>query len=227
MPPTGAWEAPTVPARQLFADVTIDTDETDGRRARRDGESIIAFSRGTRGAAGLAFVFRDPTAPDEIDEVDIILSSAFDWTILAAGGCDTGTAAFDVQNALTHELAHATGLADLLERRDAAQSAFGFIAFGERYKRTLASGDDAAVAAIYNLGSIAGVINEQFATVTVVGTNQDASSAPTTYAVSDVPPGRYTVVAEGATGTCTPDPDELVVVEPGAAAVGPTFDCPP
>lgn len=122
---------------------------SSARRIRFDGVNLIAFGGVSKGSVAEAAVFLNATTFNVV-EADIILSRSFPWAVLAGGQtCISGEAAFDLQNVMTHEVGHAVRLGDLGGSRDAAQTMFGLVAFGERYKRTLAPGDDAGADFIY------------------------------------------------------------------------------
>jgi len=80
-----------------------------------------------------------------INDADVALNLRYSWS--AAETCPSDK--FDVQNVGTHEVGHATGLADLYDTGDSEQTMYGYVNYGETKKRALEGGDIAGVRVLY------------------------------------------------------------------------------
>jgi hypothetical protein len=76
-------------------------------------------------------------------EVDCMMNTRFQWSLTGEAG------KMDVQNIMTHELGHFSGLADLYNDADYWLTMYGYGAYGETYKRTLGLGDINGIRAVY------------------------------------------------------------------------------
>ena len=106
-----------------------------------DGESNVGFQddwqfQANAGAVTVAWV---KGVDREIVEADTAINPHFDWS----ASDDVAGAAFDLRNALTHELGHALGLPDIKDPREATM--FYMILPRETMKRDLAEKAQAKV----------------------------------------------------------------------------------
>ncbi|MEM2907768.1 MAG: hypothetical protein QXP65_00985, partial [Candidatus Hadarchaeales archaeon] len=87
----------------------------------------------------------------EIVDADIILNSYYKWGI-DLDDEETGyvlTDAFDIQNIVTHEAGHWSGLDDIYDVTYWAMTMYGYAEYGEVIKISLEPGDITGVQAVY------------------------------------------------------------------------------
>jgi len=71
------------------------------------------------------------------------MNTYYSWSVSGEAG------KMDVQNIMTHEFGHWTGLADLYNDADYWLTMYGYGNFGETYKRTLGLGDILGLQKVY------------------------------------------------------------------------------
>lgn len=139
----GAWEATDFSDR--FGSVT---EASVRPRQKFDGQNLVAFARGGRGAVGITRFWVD-SQTDTVLEFDVLLNSNYPWSTALNGAvddCSGTTGAFDVQAVLTHELGHPVGLEHVsADVANDAQTMYPYVATGETRKRSLANGDLAGI----------------------------------------------------------------------------------
>lgn len=83
--------------------------------------------------------------PSSIAECDLVFNDRYLWN--SNPTCPTNR--FDVQNVGTHELGHFLCLADLYNSADYSKTMYGYVDYGETYKRSLDPDDQAGIRWIY------------------------------------------------------------------------------
>lgn len=79
----------------------------------------------------------------DIVECDMQINAYYQWAIGSMNN------RFDLQNVVTHEFGHFVSLNDLYRRREKNMTMYGYVAFGETKKRSLAGPDKLGVRQIY------------------------------------------------------------------------------
>mgnify|MGYP001626209080 CR=1 FL=1 len=107
----------------------------------RDGYNVVAW--GLYSNPNVIAVTYIWYSGDTIIETDTRMNTWFTWSL-------TGEAnKMDVQNIMTHEFGHWSGLDDLYEDKDYWLTMYGYASYGETYKRTLGLGDILGLQARY------------------------------------------------------------------------------
>jgi len=109
-----------------------------------DSSNTVAWDTidGPGGIIGVTY-YSYNRATKQMVEFDIVLDADESWSLTG----DTGT--FDVQSIATHEAGHTLVLGDIYSPKDAALTMYGYASTGDTEKRTLATGDELGVQAIY------------------------------------------------------------------------------
>ena len=146
-----SWDA-WVDVELYNNDPTIDTGAT-ASTWRPDYKNVITWARLRRGIVAVASIwyYKDT---GEIVDADITLNSRYKWGI-DPDGEDEGyvlTGAFDIQNVVTHEAGHWSGLNDLKDSTYSEMTMYGYTTYGETKKISLEPGDIAGVQAVYGNG---------------------------------------------------------------------------
>ena len=83
-------------------------------------------------------------------DADIILRHGYNWGIADGDEEEIDlTDAFDIQNIVTHESGHWTGLDDIYDEEYDAMTMYGYSAYGEEIRRSLEPGDIAGAQEVY------------------------------------------------------------------------------
>ena len=137
------WDGAT--RRALF----VDGGTTTAKANTKDGVNTVAF--GNLGGGYVAAAYGWFNTSNVVIEFDITLSTSYTWAtnVTKSGDCGGAANAFDVRNITTHEVGHPIGLNDLYGTSDKAQTMYGYAAYQELYKRTLASGDKKGVLVLF------------------------------------------------------------------------------
>ncbi|MBI1885189.1 MAG: matrixin family metalloprotease [Chloroflexi bacterium] len=138
------WDGAT--SKALFAN----GGTTTAKIGWKDNINAVGFRSLSGGYVGMAYGWVN-SRTKTLTEFDVALSSNYNWAtnIKASGDCGGAANAFDVRSVATHEVGHPVGLNDLNDAADSAQTMYGYLAYQELYKRTLASGDLAGLKALY------------------------------------------------------------------------------
>jgi hypothetical protein len=118
---------------------------------RPDYKNVITWARiSNKDVVAMASIWYD-TNTKEILDADIVLNSYYMWGIDLD---DEGTSyvltnAFDIQNIVTHEAGHWSGLDDIYDSTYWAMTMYGYSAYGETIKISLEPGDVAGVRSVY------------------------------------------------------------------------------
>jgi len=137
------WDAAT--SKALF----VNGGTTTAKANTKDGVNTVAF--GNLGGGYVAAAYGWFNKSKVATEFDITLSTNYTWAtnVNMNGDCGGAANAFDVGNITTHEVAHPIGLNDLYGSADKAQTAYGYAAYQELSKRTLANGDKNGVLVLF------------------------------------------------------------------------------
>lgn len=146
------WNNPTLVEDTAFIDFGTQTvDSTQPTGIVNDGINTISFGNyetsGVIAVCSVWGVFRGPPASRYISQFDVMMDTDWDW---GDGGVDQTK--MDLQNILTHELGHATGLADLYTSDCTQETMFGYSQEGDIHARDLYYGDIAGLNLLYSTG---------------------------------------------------------------------------
>jgi len=150
------WETPGGSTIAVFGDVVVDSDVTYDGGAYR-GYNTISF--GLYNDSMVIAVttvwgyFSGPSSQREIVEAHILLNDEFEWGDASVDGDGDGsldTYLMDIQNIVTHELGHWTGMGDVYEAAASDETMYGYSTEGELNKRDLYKGDIAGVTKLYH-----------------------------------------------------------------------------
>ena len=140
-------------AQTWAADADSDFDftfgGTTGRKAsslknRMDGYNDVTWESLSKYRNPIAVtIFWYYTSTGVVVEADLINNKNYAWAT------DGDASAYDVQNIGTHEFGHYLVLRDLYDTSDNSLTMYGYGALGETQKRTLGTGDELGIAAIY------------------------------------------------------------------------------
>ena len=116
----------------------------------QDGTNTIGFGPAGKGVVATTYGFVDRKTK-VLKEADIVFSTSYTWDTNSGdtGDCGGDGADFDVRDVATHEAGHVVGLNDLTTTGMDAQTMNGYVSKGELFKRDLASGDLAGLAALW------------------------------------------------------------------------------
>jgi len=140
-----SWDA--VVSVELYNDYpTVDYKAN----AKLDYKNVITWKRLEPGIVAVATIWYY-SATGEIVDADIRLNRGYKWGIDLD---DEGTGyaltdAFDIQNIVTHEAGHWSGLGDIYDTTYWAMTMYGYTVYGETIKISLEPGDIAGVQAVY------------------------------------------------------------------------------
>ena len=140
-----SWDA--VVSKELYNDnPVVDTKA----KAKLDYKNVITWARLQPGVVAVATIWYY-SATGEIVDADIELNSYYKWGIdLDDEGTEyTLTGKFDIQNIVTHEAGHWSGLDDIYDDTYWAMTMYGYTHYGETIKISLEPGDIAGVQAVY------------------------------------------------------------------------------
>jgi len=140
-----SWDAAV--SKELYNDdPVVDTKA----KARLDYKNVITWARLQPGVVAVATIWYY-SATGEIVDADIELNSYYKWGIDPDGeGTNyTLTDRFDIQNVVTHEAGHWSGLDDIYDDTYWAMTMYGYTHYGETIKISLEPGDIAGVRAVY------------------------------------------------------------------------------
>jgi hypothetical protein len=135
-------------AGELFQDPVSQTGLVGGVR---DYKNVLVFGDlGSSNTIAVTYAWITRGRTKWIVEFDIVFNTQFDW----GNAGDTSDSIYpvgfmDTENIVTHEMGHAVGLGDLYQSQNAKATMFGYASNGETWKRTLAAGDVAGLAALY------------------------------------------------------------------------------
>lgn len=116
---------------------------------RPDYKNVITWRGLQKGIIAVAITWYDPTT-GEIVDADIILRHGYNWGIADGDEEEIDlTDAFDIQNIVTHESGHWTGLDDIYDEEYDAMTMYGYSAYGEEIRRSLEPGDIAGAQEVY------------------------------------------------------------------------------
>jgi len=110
-----------------------------------DEHNVVCFGN-TGGAVAATYIWTSKTCRTCIMEIDLVFDQ--DYWDFGVNVCGSGTK-FDLQNVAAHEFGHWLCLADLYNSADINQTMYGYVDFGECYKKDLYTGDIAGIRAIY------------------------------------------------------------------------------
>jgi hypothetical protein len=116
-----------------------------------DDHNVVSFGN-TGGAVAATYIWILRSCRKCIAELDLVFDHVY-WDF-AAPACGSGNK-FDLQNVATHEFGHWLCLADLYGGGDVNLTMYGYVDYGECYKKDLYTGDVAGIRAIY--GTCAGM----------------------------------------------------------------------
>jgi hypothetical protein len=140
-----AWDA--VVTVELYNDFpTVDNKA----QPKLDYKNVITWRRLKPEIVAVATIWYY-SATGEIVDADIKLNWGYKWGIdLDDEGTEyTLTDAFDIQNIVTHEAGHWSGLDDIYDTTYWAMTMYGYTGYGETIKISLEPGDIAGVQAVY------------------------------------------------------------------------------
>jgi hypothetical protein len=110
-----------------------------------DDHNVVSFGN-TGGAVAATYIWVLRSCRKCIAELDLVFDHVY-WNF-AAPACGSADK-FDLQNVATHEFGHWLCLADLYNSGDVNQTMYGYVDYGECYKKDLYTGDIAGIKAIY------------------------------------------------------------------------------
>jgi len=114
-----------------------------------NGENAIFFDSLSNRTIAVTYVWFNRFTK-EVVEFDMVFNSSLSWDNLSGSGDCVESSAFDVENIAVHEIGHIYGIAHTSPNgANNAQSLYPYAREGEIYKRSLASGDLAGIAAKY------------------------------------------------------------------------------
>ena len=133
----------------LYNDSVIIDSKAKASTWQPDYKNVITWGRLRWGVVAMASIWYY-TDTREIVDADIILNSRYKWGI---DPDDEGPIqlqdAFDIQNVVTHEAGHWSGLKDLYNNTYWAMTMYGYTTYGETIKSSLEPGDVAGVQTVY------------------------------------------------------------------------------
>lgn len=141
------WETAGEAPLTIFGDLFIDENISYNDGAYRGSNTITFGNYANPGVIGVTTVwgyFTGPPPGREIVEAHILLNDDFDW-----GDASIDSYLMDVQNIVTHELGHWTGMGDIYETDAAQETMYGYSAEGEIKKRDLYYGDITGITELY------------------------------------------------------------------------------
>jgi len=143
-----SWDA-TVTVELYNDNPTVDTRATTSTR-RPDYKNVITWGPLRPGIVAQTTIWYY-SATGEIVDADITLNSSYKWGIDRddEGTGYTLTKAFDIQDIVTHEAGHWSGLGDIYDTTYRAMTMYGYTTYGETIKISLEPGDIAGVQAVY------------------------------------------------------------------------------
>jgi len=106
----------------------------------RDGHNVVSWGSYQAGVIAVTYLW---TRGKRVLETDTRMNTYYSWSVSGEAG------KMDVQNIMTHEFGHWTGLADLYNDADYWLTMYGYGNFGETYKRTLGLGDILGLQKVY------------------------------------------------------------------------------
>ncbi len=117
-----------------------------------DDHNVVSFGN-TGGAVAATYIWVLRSCRKCIAELDLVFDHVY-WNF-AVPACGSANK-FDLQDVATHEFGHWLCLADLYGAGDVNQTMYGYVDYGECYKKDLYTGDIAGIKAIY--GTCAGAM---------------------------------------------------------------------
>ncbi len=114
-----------------------------------DYKNVITWDRLRPGIVAVASIWY-VSETGEVVDADIVLNYLYRWGIDPddEGGAELSHA-FDIQNVVTHEAGHWTGLADLYNEKYSEMTMYGYTEYGEVKKISLEPGDIAGAQKVY------------------------------------------------------------------------------
>ena len=106
----------------------------------RDGYNVVSWGSYQAGVIAVTYIW---ARGKRVLETDTRMNTYYSWSVSGEAG------KMDVQNIMTHEFGHWTGLADLYNDADYWLTMYGYGNFGETYKRTLGLGDILGLQKVY------------------------------------------------------------------------------
>lgn len=144
-----SWDA--VVEVELYSDSPVVDVRARASLRRPDYKNVITWARiSSKDIVAVASIWYN-SSTKEIVDADIILNSYYKWGI-DLDDEETGhalTDAFDIQNIVTHEAGHWSGLDDIYDVTYWAMTMYGYAECGEVIKISLEPGDITGVQAVY------------------------------------------------------------------------------
>jgi hypothetical protein len=115
----------------------------------QDGVNVIDFGLYQNGVIAVTMIWYD--SDNHMGEIDMRMNTMYKWSLNGAART------MDVQNIVTHEFGHWTGLADIYPTsdnflpNDIWLTMYGYSSYGVTYQRTLGQGDINGIQAVYGL----------------------------------------------------------------------------
>lgn len=144
-----SWDA--VVGIELYNDNPFVDVRAKASLHRPDYKNVITWARiSNKNIVAMASIWYNSNTKEIVD-ADIVLNSYYKWGIDLD---DEGTGhkltnAFDIQNILTHEAGHWSGLDDIYDETYWAMTMYGYAEYGETIKISLEPGDIAGIQAVY------------------------------------------------------------------------------
>lgn len=144
-----SWDA--VVKVELYNDSPVVDVRARASLGRPDYKNVITWARiSSKDVVAVASIWYN-SSTGEIVDADIVLNSYYKWGIDLddEGTGHALTDAFDIQNIVTHEAGHWSGLDDIYDDTYWAMTMYGYAAYGETIKISLEPGDITGVQAVY------------------------------------------------------------------------------